>query len=308
VTAAPKSSPDAAGLHAEPAPRKGFSAWLALLVRGMAMGLAELVPGVSGGTIAFVTGIYYELVRSLSSFRPESVTVLLRRGPAEFWRAHNLGFLTVLALGMFASIAAFARLFQYLLDTVPPIVWGFFFGLIVASVVQIGRRRRLSALLGYGAVGLVCGIALLYLEPVDAGTGLWVFFAGGVIAISAWLLPAISGSFMLLVLGLYEPVLRALNALDVAIIAAFGAGCVVGILTMARVLHWLMVRFQEPVLALLTGFMAGSLVTLWPWQVEGTPLLPAAYEVASGDPALVVYSVAAMFLGMVALWLLSLLE
>lgn len=287
---------------------RDLPAWLALAVRGMAMGLAELVPGVSGGTIAFVTGIYHELVRSLASFGPSSVGLLFREGVGAFWRAHNLNFLLVLALGMLASIAAFARLFEWLIDTVPTLVWGFFFGLIIASVVQIGRRRRVGMLLGYGAIGLVCGLALLYVEPANAGDSLWVFFAGGMIAISAWLLPAVSGSFMLLVLGLYEPVLRALNALDVAVIAAFGAGCLAGILTMARLLHWLMVRFQEPLLALLTGFMAGSLVTLWPWRVDGQVLGPAAYEAATGEPALVLYSVAATFAGMVALWLLSRLE
>jgi len=282
--------------------------WLGLGVRGMAMGLAELVPGVSGGTIAFVTGIYHELVRSLAAFGPASVGLLFRDGIAAFWRAHNLGFLLVLGGGMLLSIAAFARLFAWLIDTVPTLVWGFFFGLIVASVVQIGRHRHVVQLVGYGLVGLACGVALLFVEPAHAGSGLWVFFAGGVVAISAWLLPAVSGSFMLLVLGLYEPVLRAVSTLDLVVLAAFGSGCLVGILTMARLLHWLMVRFQEPLLALLTGFMAGSLVTLWPWRVDGEVLGPAAYEVATGEPALVLYSVAATFAGMVALWLLSRLE
>jgi len=288
--------------------RQGVLAWFGVLVRGMAMGLAELVPGVSGGTIAFVTGIYYELVSSLSSFRVGSAVILYREGIPGFWRAHNLGFLLVLAAGMLISIAAFARLFEYLLDTVPTLVWAFFFGLIVASIVQIGRRRPWRLLVGYGAVGLLCGLAMLTIEPADAGVSPWMFFVGGLIAISAWLLPAVSGSFMLLVLGLYEPLLRALNALDLPVIVAFGAGCAVGILTMARVLHWLMGRFREPVLALLTGFMAGSLVTLWPWQFDDALLLPGQYQAASGSPALLGYSVAAAFLGMVALWLLSRLE
>jgi len=307
MTAVPAPA-DPALEHPDVPVRVGLAAWLAVLVRGLAMGLAELVPGVSGGTIAFVTGIYYELVRSLSAFGPRSVMILYREGPVGFWRAHNLGFLIVLGAGMLVSVVAFARLFEYLIDTVPTLVWGFFFGLIVASVVHIGRDRRAAMLLGFGSVGLFCGLAMLLLEPADAGASLWIFFLGGVIAISAWLLPAISGSFMLLVLGLYEPVLRALNALDVPIIAAFVMGCLVGVLTMARVLHWLMVRFREPMLALLTGFMAGSLVTLWPWQFEGTLLLPASYSAASGAPALLGYSVLAAVAGMVALWLLSRLE
>jgi len=304
------TAPQQAASHsgaAHPA-RQGLRAWLGVLVRGLAMGLAELVPGVSGGTIAFVTGIYDELVGSLSRFRVGSAVLLYQEGVARFWHAHNLGFLVVLAAGMFISIAAFARVFEYLIDSVPTLVWAFFFGLIVASVVQIGRGRPWRLLLGYGSVGLVCGLAMLTLEPADAGASPWLFFAGGMIAISAWLLPAVSGSFMLLVLGLYEPVLRALNALDVGILLSFGAGCAVGILTMARLLHWLMLRHREPLLALLTGFMAGSLVTLWPWQFDGALLLPAQYQAVSGGPALLGYSVAAAFAGMVALWLLSLLE
>jgi len=291
-----------------PPPRVGVLAWLALLLRGMAMGLAELVPGVSGGTIAFVTGIYFELVKSLSSFRPSSVVLLWREGPVAFWHRHNLGFLLALAAGMLLSVLLFARLFQFLLETVPTLVWAFFFGLIAASVLHIGRGRAWRLLAGFGSAGLVGGLLLLGLEPVDSGVSLWVFFLGGALAVSAWLLPAISGSFLLLILGLYEPVLRALNTGDVPILVALALGCVAGIMSMARLLSWLMARFREPVLALLTGFMAGSLARLWPWQQDGQLLLPFDYQMVAGQPALLVYSVAAAMAGMVCLWLLSRLE
>jgi len=295
----------AAGAAEDGAPARGLMAWFTLLIRGMAMGLAELVPGVSGGTIAFVTGIYFELVRSLSRFGPGSVLILVREGPLRFWRVHNLGFLLVLGLGMVLSVLAFARIFQYLLEHVRPVVWAFFFGLILASVVQIGRTCRRRALLSLGSLGLLGGLALLALEPVDAGASLWLYFFGGMAAISAWLLPAVSGSFLLLVFGLYEPVLEAVNALDFAVLGALAAGCVVGVMLMARLLAWLMVEYREPVLAVLTGFMAGSLVRLWPWQVDGGLLWPVGYQIDSGQPALVGYSVLAAFAGMVSLWLLS---
>ncbi|MBX3706580.1 MAG: DUF368 domain-containing protein [Pseudomonadales bacterium] len=304
------------GNHDGPAPgssgaalrRSGIRAWLALALRGMAMGVAELVPGVSGGTIAFITGIYDELVRTLSRLGPGMLVTLWRRGPGAVWREHNFAFLVVLGAGMLLSVLVFAHLFRYLLDTVPPVVWAFFFGLIVASVVQIGRRRPLRLLLGPGLVGVAAGLALLLLEPVQSGTSLWVFFLGGMAAVSAWLLPAVSGSFLLLVLGLYEPVLRAVAALDLPILVAVAGGCLAGILCMARLLHWLMVHVREPVLALLTGFMAGSLVQLWPWRVDGAPVAPSGYHAATDEPALVFLSMLAAFSGMVVLWLLSRLE
>lgn len=292
----------------EPAPRQSLRAWLALLARGMAMGVAELIPGVSGGTIAFVTGIYDELVRSLARFGPESVTLLLRRGPVAFWRSHNLGFLAVLALGMLSSVLLLARLFQYLLETFPAPVWAFFFGLIVAAVVHVGRGRPVRALAGFGVAGLGVGLSLLLLEPVDSGGSLWLFFGGGVVAVCAWLLPAVSGSFFLLVLGLYEPVLRAINEGDIAVLAALGAGCVAGILTFARLLSWLMWRVREPLLAFLTGLLLGSLAKLWPWHVDGTPLLPGAYALATGLPPMVLPALGTALLGTLTLWLLTRFE
>jgi len=290
------------------APRRSLREWLAVVVRGMAMGVAELVPGVSGGTIAFVTGIYEELIGTLAGLRPSSLGLLHREGVRRFWIAHNLTFLLVLGLGMAASIVTFARLLGYLLDHVPTVVWGFFFGLIAASAVHIGRYRRAVHLFGYGLVGAVLAFAVLQLGHREGATPLWMFFFGGMLAVSAWLLPAVSGSFLLLVLGLYEPVLRAFNAGDWPIPLTLGIGCVVGLLTFSRLLHWLMSRFHEPMLALLTGFMAVSLMKLWPWQQGDALLSPQAFEAVTGQPALVVPALAAVALGAVALWLLSRLE
>lgn len=286
------------------APR-GARGWLGVAIRGMAMGIAELVPGVSGGTIAFVTGIYDELVRSLAGLGPASLVVWRRRGFATFWGEHNLTFLAVLGLGMVISVVVFARLMEFLLDQVPTLVWAFFFGLIAASVVHIGRQLELKPLLGCGAVGLVLAALVLQLGVRDGGAPLWMFFVGGVLAVSAWLLPAVSGSFLLLALGLYEPVLRAFNAGDWLIPLVLAAGCAVGLLAFAKALHWLMQRFWDPVLALLTGFMAGSLPTLWPWRADETWLTPAAYETLTGRPPLAVEALAVAAAGAVVLWLLG---
>ena len=282
--------------------------WRGLLGRGMAMGIAEVVPGVSGGTIAFITGIYYELVRTLAGFGPASVGVLVRRGPAAFWHERNLSFLGLLVAGMMVSILAFARVIGYLMDVVPTTVWGFFFGLIVVSVVQIGRGRRLAHLLVFGVLGCAGGIALNSLDPLQAHEALWVYFVGGIVAISAWMLPAISGSFMLLVLGLYHPVVAALNTFDLSVLLSLALGCLAGLLLFSRLLAWLMAERREPVLALLTGFMAGSLVRLWPWALDGELLGPGGYAAATGqDPLLIATAIAAVA-GGVSLWLLSRLE
>jgi putative membrane protein len=289
-------------------PRRGPAEWLALVLRGMAMGIAELVPGISGGTIAFITGIYDELLATLARLRVGSLPQLWRDGPRAFWTNHNGGFLLALALGMALAVVSFARLLGHLLDHVPVLVWAFFFGLIAASVVQIGRRRRLAVLLGFGLVGVLLGLALLTLGHRDGGAPLWLVFVGGMAAISAWLLPAVSGSFLLLVLGLYEPVLRAFNAGEWLVPLTLAFGCLVGLLAFSRLLHWLMRRVREPLLALLTGFMAGSLATLWPWRHDGALLTPEAYTAATGNPGLLGPALAAGAMGVLVLWLLSRLE
>lgn len=288
-----------------PGPERGAGAWLGIGARGMAMGIAELVPGVSGGTIAFVTGIYEELIHTLAGLRPSSLLLLRREGIAAFWRAHNLTFLAVLGVGMVLAVVIFARLFEYLLDQVPTLVWAFFFGLIAASAVHIGRELRPARLLAYGTIGLVLALAMLGIGFREGAAPLWMFFLGGMLAVSAWLLPAISGSFLLLALGLYEPVLRAFNAGDWTIPLTLAAGCVLGLLAFANLLHWLMQRQREPVLALLTGFMAGSLPRLWPWQADGSWWSPTGYEAITGEPAFAAAALAVAALGAAALWLLG---
>lgn len=272
------------------------------------MGLAEVVPGVSGGTMAFITGIYHELVRSLASFGPSSVRLLNQ--PLVFARHHNLRFLTALAAGMLAGVLLFAQLMDYLLEHLQPVVWGFFSGVIAMSVVIIGRQRAFATLLSFGGPGLMCGAALLWLPVAHTEPQLWMMFVGGVIAVCAWLLPAVSGSYMLLAMGLYAPVIAALAAFDVVTLAVLLSGCAIGLLLFSRTLAWLLQHHQEPLLALLTGFMLGSIANLWPWQQVAQAatdkwLWPADYAALVGAPSFLGYTLVAFACGAVAIALLD---
>lgn len=290
------------------ASRRSPAGWLGLLVRGMAMGVAEIVPGVSGGTIAFITGIYHEFVRTLAGFGLGSLRLLATAGPVAFWRHHNLSFLLVLAVGMLVSIVLFARLLGHWLMVVPTLVWGFFFGLIVMSVVQIGRGLAPRDLLRFGAIGCLAGLLLTAVDPLQQQTAQWVFFVGGVIAVSAWMLPAVSGSFMLLILGLYQPTIEALNGWRWGVLLSLAAGCVTGVLAFSKALSWMLSRHREPLVATLTGFMAGSVVRLWPWTYDGQLLTPGAYQLTAGNDALVLAACVAAVAGAGAVWLLSRME
>ena len=277
--------------------------------RGLLMGLAEVVPGVSGGTIAFISGIYPQLVAALASFGPQSLTLL--RDPVAFWRHHDGRFLLVLGAGMALGVLAFARVMHWLLATYEPLVWAFFSGVVAASVVAIGRQCPPLKLLLWGSVGTAVGIGLLWLPVMQQSPALWWVFVGGAVAVCAWLLPAVSGSYVLLLLGLYGPVITALSDLQWALILTLVAGCAIGLLLFAQVLAWLLAHHRHSLLSLLTGFMLGALPKLWPWQLAATDgvvalrLSPAAYTQATGEPAFVLAVMACAMVGAAALWWLS---
>ncbi|WP_019342415.1 DUF368 domain-containing protein [Stutzerimonas stutzeri] len=276
---------------------------LLLYLKGMAMGAADVVPGVSGGTVAFITGIYDELLRSIGSV-PNAIPALLRGRIAEAWRIANATFLLVLFAGILTSVLSLAKLITYLLEHHPIPVWSFFFGLILVSVHLVSKeiqRRNLSRL-----VSLCLGIGFAYWITVAApvqwsASSVSLFFAGA-IAICAMILPGISGSFILVLLGLYPVVLGAVKALDLGVMLTFAAGCLVGLLSFARVLSWVLRRWRDLTLAFLTGLMLGSLNKVWPWKEtltwrtnsHGEPvplleqnLLPGAYGDLTGqDPQL----------------------
>ena len=239
-----------------------------LFVRGLAMGAAEVVPGVSGGTVAFVSGIYEELVRSLASFSHRSVLHLGRFGWRSFAREHNVAFFLALGSGMAASFLLVANILATLLTTHRVYVFGFFFGLIVGSVFHVGAQSSWRWLGSAGVAGLAAGLALgLVSEPVTVpDVGAMGIFGAGALAATAWILPGISGSFMLLLLGLYQPLLEALLRGDLATLGIFAAGLAAGLVVFSKLLRWLLDTMREPLVAILTGFLAGSLVQIWPWR------------------------------------------
>jgi putative membrane protein len=285
-----------------------------VFLRGVLMGVAELVPGVSGGTIAFISGVYYRLIGALASFGPVSLTLL--RQPTRFWHHHQLSFLMVLAAGMGVGILVFARVIGFMLEVAAPVLWAFFFGVIVVSVYQIGVERHLRNLAVFGSAGVVLGFAFLSLPPQDFSGSLVALFFAGMVAVCAWILPGISGSFVLLLLGLYTDVIAAVNSVDLLFLAVLACGCASGLLLFTRVLGWLLNRYHDALLALLTGFMATALVKLWPWQAYGGDQEPNSngflsylrwpHDYAlSGAEAFLLLAVLAGCMGGLSVWLLS---
>ncbi|HCP56447.1 MAG: DUF368 domain-containing protein [Pseudomonadaceae bacterium] len=284
---------------------------LLLYAKGIAMGAADVVPGVSGGTIAFISGIYEELLRSISSL-PGAFTLFLRGRIAEAWQAANLTFLLTLLAGILTSVVTLARAITYLLDTHPIPVWSFFFGLVLVSSHLVARsiqRWSPGRWLSF-AVGAAFAYWITVASPVQWGTdSLNIFFAGA-IAICAMILPGISGSFILLLLGLYPFIIGAVKSLDLGVLGLFACGCALGLVSFAGLLRWMLARWHDLVLAFLTGLMLGSLNKLWPWKEtltwrlnshgEQVPLLqsnlsPSQFATVSGhDPQLLMAIVLAL--------------
>lgn len=242
--------------------------YLLVLLKGMAMGAADVVPGVSGGTVAFITGIYEELLDSLRKMTPQAVGIFFKQGPKVFWSHINGTFLLVLGAGVLTSLLSLARVITYLLATYPILVWAFFFGLIIASVIYIARQLpvwRWQEILAL-AVGTAIALAISVAKPAQLPAEPWMMFTAGAIAICAMILPGVSGSFLLLLMGMYAVFLNALKTLDPIMLASFGAGCALGLLAFSHFLHWLLERFHNVTLALLSGFLVGSLNVIWPWK------------------------------------------
>ncbi len=284
--------------------RQSAGDWFGVFLRGLAMGVVEVVPGVSGGTLALITGIYRELMASLASFLPASIAWCFT-DPKRFWRHHNLSFLACLGVGMGIGVLAFANLMSHWLKTAPSLVWAFFFGLILWSTFYIGRERKGLSLATFGVAGVLCGILASQIEPFAAEPAAAVLFMGGALAVGAWLLPAISGSFVLLCLGLYEVVLNAIASFNLVPLSIFCLGCVAGIALFSRLYGLLLRHYFEPSMSFFTGLMAGSLVRLWPWRFEGELLTPSDWSLATGAPANSALVLAMMLAGIGALWLLT---
>lgn len=260
---------------------------LGVYVRGLAMGAADIVPGVSGGTIALIAGIYERLINALSSVGPNLWQVFRQEGGIKgliaVWRQVDATFLLFLLMGIATSLATLAGVIKHLLDNQPLMIWSFFFGLVIATVFlllsEIKRwniGRALLFLLGVASAVIISSLPLMNTTP-----SLPYLFVAGAIAICAMILPGISGSFILLLMGAYDTVLEAVHTLNFAIIFTLVAGMATGLLLFTRMLKWLLSRYYQATLALLIGFIAGSLVKVWPWKTDalGTLNSEAIYNV-----------------------------
>lgn len=242
--------------------------WVLIYLKGIAMGAADVVPGVSGGTIAFITGIYERLIQAIRSANIGWFKTLLRGDIKACWQQVDGTFLVVLFAGIATSILTLAKLISWLLLAHPLLVWSFFFGLIIASIIYILRSvKQPSAFIWVlVATGAAIAVFIGMARPADVEVSNTYLFLCGAIAICAMILPGISGSFILVLLGAYSFVLAAVGNLELVTLGVFIAGCVIGLLVFSHVLGWLLANYHDPVLGLLTGFLAGSLYLIWPWK------------------------------------------
>ncbi len=250
-----------------------------LVLRGLCMGAADVIPGVSGGTIALVTGIYDELVGTIAAVDRRLVRALVRGRLVEVLHRVNAPFLVPLLCGVGLAIASLAKFITWLLAAHAQPVWGFFTGLILASALVVARQVAGwgPAQWGLTALGAVAGYAITTLVPVETGVEGYKFALAGMVAICAMILPGISGSFLLVVMGKYQQVLAAVHEFDWAILALFGVGAVGGLLGFSRLLKRLLTHFRAGTMAFLVGLMLGSLRKVWPFR---NPLADGRYECA----------------------------
>lgn len=293
-----------------------------IFLRGLLMGAADIVPGVSGGTVAFITGIYETLLASIRAVDLEFLGKLSRLDVGGAWQHINGRFLSALLLGIATSIFSLARLISWVLEHHPVPLWAFFFGLILASALVLLRQVEQWTvpvmLLLLAGITVALSIALSPVVAMDIGMA--SVFLSGFLAICAMILPGISGSFILVLLGMYGTVLAAVKSLDLLFLLVFAVGAGMGLICFSRLLHWLLQRYHQGTMALLTGFLFGSLAVVWPWKrvldwVEGShgqlkpaqqlPVSPSEYFVATGQEPLLGFCVGLMVLGFAVVWLID---
>jgi len=271
---------------------------LLIFFRGLAMGAADVVPGVSGGTIAFITNIYERLLNGIKSVNFQALKILRKEGLTAAWKHIDGTFLLTLFVGIAISILSLSKVLKWCLYNYPQLLWAFFFGLIVASAIYI--LKQVEKWNAAAVVAIIAGTIVAYLitiiSPTEASTDFGMVFFAGAIAICAMILPGISGSFILLLMGMYKHVLDAISDRDITFLLIFMSGCVLGLLTFSHLLSWTFKHYRNTTLAVLSGFMIGSLNKVWPWQNvvsyrtnshgeevpwQMTNTLPSGYE---GDP------------------------
>lgn len=249
--------------------KRSIKDYAVISLKGMAMGAADVVPGVSGGTIAFISGIYEELLTSISNVNLSILKTLKKDGIKAAWEQLNGGFLLSLMIGIAISVVSLAKGISFLLTNHPVLVWSFFFGLVLASIIYVGKQIEAWRVQEIITLLVACALAyyITIAEPmVSDGASVWFLLLAGALAICAMILPGISGAFILVLLGAYHTVLEAVHGRDLQVIAIVGVGAIVGLLSFSKVLKWLFTNFKNVTLAGLTGFIVGSLNKIWPWK------------------------------------------
>ncbi len=263
-------------------PQRNFLQYLVITAKGLAMGAADVVPGVSGGTIAFISGIYEELIETIHKLDFGIFKIWKKEGFLKAWNAYNLSFLLALFSGVFISIISLAKLITWLLAEYPVMVWSFFFGLVIASILYVGKqisRWRLSIVLAL-IIASVASYMITIADPVGSPDSLWFLFLAGFIAIIAMILPGISGAFILLLLGAYTGVIGiitqfgdGITTMDGSLLSEalgklliFAVGAIFGLKIFSNALNWMFKHHKDTTLAVLTGFMIGALNKIWPWK------------------------------------------
>ncbi|MDT0606974.1 DUF368 domain-containing protein [Croceitalea rosinachiae] len=242
--------------------------YVLIALKGIAMGAADVVPGVSGGTIAFISGIYEELISSINNINLGLLKTLKKEGFKTFWEQLNGNFLLALFSGIFISLFSLAKFLSWLLENEPILLWSFFFGLVTASIFLVGKEIKKWNIISITV--LLLGAAIAYfittLPPNENVNSLPFLFLSGALAVCAMILPGISGAFILVLLGSYKTILDAVHERDIKMVATVAIGAIFGLLSFARLLKWMFKNYKNTTLALLTGFILGSLNKIWPWK------------------------------------------
>lgn len=294
--------------------------YLLLTLKGIAMGAADVIPGVSGGTIAFITGIYEELLGSIRSFDLTALRKLLKLDVRGFWQHINGGFLLAVLTGIGIAVFSLAKVMKYLLETHATFTWSFFFGLIIASVWLVSKdikKWNVGTVISL-VTGTVAAYVITALSPASTPDTWWFIMICGAIAICAMILPGISGSFILLLLGKYAYIIDAVSTFNISILLIFSVGAAAGLISFSHLLSWLLKKHHALTVALLTGFMLGSLNKIWPWKNtteyftnshgELQPLvehnvMPSTFSALNGgEPALLGWAIVFAILGFMLIW------
>lgn len=292
--------------------------YVIISLKGMAMGAADVVPGVSGGTIAFISGIYEELINSINNINLSLLKTFVKDGFLAGWKKLNGSFLLSIIIGIAISVLSLVKSIRWLLEHKPVLLWSFFFGLVIASIFFVAKqitKWTLATVLGF-ITGSLVAYYITILPPLATNSSNWFLFISGALAICAMILPGISGAFILVLLGAYKPVINAIDNKDFKTILILGAGAIVGLLSFSKLLKWLFKNYHNLTLAILTGFIFGSLNKIWPWKKvltwrlnshnEKVPLLeqsisPFSFE---GDNQLAV-SILLMIIGFLTIFILE---